>query len=71
MPSVTSPESPTDYELLPRSEPIEQQRALMGREEQLLKPESRQGDLLAKYTALVSWPATSFKDHPLNVKALF
>ncbi|GLB35140.1 putative eukaryotic cytochrome b561 [Lyophyllum shimeji] len=52
MPPVTNPERLRDYELLPRSDPGEQQQSSMGQEEQLLKSEGRQGDLLAMYTAL-------------------
>ncbi|KAF8078138.1 hypothetical protein FPV67DRAFT_1464322 [Lyophyllum atratum] len=71
---ITEAGGPPDYELLPRSEPAEQQQSLMGQEEQRLKPEGRQGDLFAKYTALctitvlaiVTWIAV-LKNDPANV----
>ncbi|KAG6909835.1 hypothetical protein DXG01_015108 [Tephrocybe rancida] len=55
------------YELLPPSSgTAEQQQALMGQEEQILKPEGRQGDLLAAWTALVlvivTWTAILSRD---------
>ncbi|KAG6874308.1 hypothetical protein C0995_001533 [Termitomyces sp. Mi166 len=52
---TTDPEapSPTEYELLPPSVPGEQQQSLMGQEEQVQKPEGRQGDFTAKCIALV------------------
>lgn len=58
--------------LLSRFEPAEQQRLSMGQQEQLLKPEGRQGDLLAMYTALcasvvlaiVTWIAVLSNDPP-------
>ncbi|KAG6854956.1 hypothetical protein C0991_009779 [Blastosporella zonata] len=54
--SAVEPESPTGaYELLPPSSGAgEQQQSLMGQEEQVLKSEGRQGDVLAACTALVS-----------------
>lgn len=51
--------SPTEYELLPPSGPGEQQQSLMGQEEQVQKPEGRNGDLIAMYIAIVSLRMTS------------
>lgn len=49
---INADTDPVDYELLPTSE--QTQTPQMGREEQFLKAEGRQGDLFAKYTALVN-----------------